>query len=74
MKNKLIYILDGLRVSIFSENFHMGVNHSFKYWKWKKKNLVKIVSVFKKLGSHNVALYEQAPTRTCIKGASHAHL
>ncbi len=28
--NKLIYILDGLRVSAFSPNFHFRVNYSFK--------------------------------------------
>ncbi len=28
-RNKLIYILDNLRVSTFSANFHFGVNNSF---------------------------------------------
>ncbi len=30
MKNNLIYILDGLRVSTFSAIFHFWVNYSFK--------------------------------------------
>ncbi len=30
-RNKLFLILDGLRVSTFSANFHFGVNYSFKY-------------------------------------------
>ncbi len=29
-RNKLIYMLDGLMVSIFSTNFHFWVNYSFK--------------------------------------------
>ncbi len=29
-RNKLINILDGLRLSTFSANFHFGVNYSFK--------------------------------------------
>ncbi len=29
-RNRLIYILDGLRVSTFSANFHFWVNYSFK--------------------------------------------
>ncbi len=28
-RNKLIYILDGMNESIFSANFHFGVNYSY---------------------------------------------
>ncbi len=30
-RNNLIYILDGLRVSTFSENFHFWVNYFFNF-------------------------------------------
>ncbi len=33
-RNKLIYILHGLRLSTFSANFHFWVNYSFKHMLW----------------------------------------
>ncbi len=36
MKNKLIYILDGLRVSKFSEKFYFWVNYAYSFNAFKK--------------------------------------
>uniref|UniRef100_A0A673H4T7 Caspase 20, apoptosis-related cysteine peptidase n=1 Tax=Sinocyclocheilus rhinocerous TaxID=307959 RepID=A0A673H4T7_9TELE len=49
-RNKLIYTLDGLRVSTFSANFHFGVKYSFKLFTFKH-----LEKVFRWLGFEVVA-------------------